>query len=109
MGTVTEMKATKPAVRPVGTRVLFKPELNVERKTAGGIHIPTVTSQEQQAHGGIVVAAGDRVEVKVKVGDRILVTAYSGTRVKVDGEPMFLVNETEILAVIERGNVELAE
>ena len=91
--------------RPLHDRVLVR-RVEAEEKTAGGIIIPD-SAKEKPAEGEIVaVGTGDRAEngtitpMDVKVGDRVLFGKWSGTEVKVDGEDLLIMKESDILGVI---------
>src|SRR6266849_4810846 len=94
-----------PNIRPLHDRVLIK-RLEEGESMKGGIIIPD--SAKEKPHQGQVVRAGngkmldngDRVDLDVKVGDRILFGKYSGAEVKVDGEEYLILREDEILAVL---------
>ena len=92
--------------RPLHDRVVVK-RLTGEEKTAGGIIIPD-TAKEKPMEGEIVaVGAGARnetgaiVALDVKAGDRILFGKWSGTEVKIDGEELLIMKESDIMGVIE--------
>jgi chaperonin GroES len=93
-------------LRPLHDRVLVK-RLDSEAKTAGGIIIPD-TAKEKPMEGKVVaVGSGARDEtgkvqkLDVKKGDKILFGKWSGTEVKVDGQELLIMKESDILAVIE--------
>ena len=93
-------------LRPLHDRVLVR-RLEQDDKTAGGIIIPD-TAQEKPMEGEIVaVGSGTRSEdgkihpLDVKAGDRILFGKYSGTEVKIDGEELIIMRESDIMGVIE--------
>ena len=92
--------------RPLHDRVVVR-RLNAEEKTAGGIIIPD-TAKEKPMEGEIVaVGPGTRdehgaiVALDVKVGDRVLFGKWSGTEVKLDGEELLIMKESDIMGVIE--------
>jgi len=94
--------------RPLQDRVLIR-RLDQEEKTAGGIIIPD-TAKEKPMEGEVMaVGPGARSEdgtlhpLDVKVGDRVLFGKWSGTEVKVDGEDVVIMKESDILGVIEGG------
>lgn len=94
------------AFRPLHDRVVVK-RVKEEEKTRGGIIIPE-TAQEKPQEGEVVAVGpgtrdedGERIELDVKVGDRILFGKWSGTEVKVDGEDLLIMKESDILGVIE--------
>ncbi len=93
------------AFRPLHDRVLVR-RIEANEKTAGGIIIPD-TAKEKPQEGEIVsVGTGARSEdgkvtpLDVKTGDRILFGKWSGTEVKVDGEDLLIMKESDILGVI---------
>ena len=94
------------AFRPLHDRVLVR-RVEAEEKTAGGIIIPD-TAKEKPQEGEIVsVGTGSKAEdgkvtpLDVKAGDRVLFGKFGGTDVKVDGEDLLILRETDILGVIE--------
>ena len=92
--------------RPLHDRVVVR-RLNAEEKTAGGIIIPD-TAKEKPMEGEVVAAgpgarneAGAIVALDVKAGDRVLFGKWSGTEVKIDGEDLLIMKESDILGIIE--------
>jgi chaperonin GroES len=92
--------------RPLHDRVVVR-RLNAEEKTAGGIIIPD-TAKEKPMEGEVVaVGPGARneegaiVALDVKAGDRILFGKWSGTEVKIDGEELLIMKESDIMGIIE--------
>jgi len=95
--------------KPLHDRVLLRP-VEGEQKTAGGIIIPD-TAQEKPMEGEVVACGpGARGEdgtlhrLDVKVGDRVLYGKWSGTEVKIDGQTLLVMKETDILGIIETGS-----
>ena len=93
--------------RPLHDRVVIR-RVDAEGKTAGGIFIPD-TAQEKPMEGEIVaVGPGARDEtgkvmpLDVKPGDRILFGKWSGSEIKLDGEDLLIMTESDIMGVIER-------
>jgi len=87
-------------LKPLQDRVIIKPA-PAEERTAGGIIIPDTAKEKPQR--GTVVAAGPGKKdepVTVKQGDTVLYGKYSGTELKVDGEDLLIVRESDILAII---------
>jgi chaperonin GroES len=91
--------------RPLHDRVVVR-RLNAEEKTAGGIIIPD-TAKEKPMEGEIVAAgpgarneAGALVALEVKAGDRVLFGKWSGTEVKIDGEDLLIMKESDILGIV---------
>jgi chaperonin GroES len=92
--------------RPLHDRVVVR-RLEAEEKTAGGIIIPD-TAKEKPMEGEIVAVgpgardeAGKLVPLDVKSGDRILFGKWSGTEVKLDGEELLIMKESDIMGIIE--------
>ncbi len=93
-------------IRPLHDRVLVR-RIEQDQTTAGGIIIPD-TAQEKPQEGEVVAAGsgaraddGKLTPLDVKAGDRILFGKWSGTEVKVDGEELLIMKETDIMGVIE--------
>ena len=93
-------------IRPLHDRVLVKP-LDAEEKTAGGIIIPD-TAKEKPVEGKIVAAGpglrgddGKLHKLDVKKGDRILYGKWSGTEVKLDGDDLLIMKESDIMGIIQ--------
>ena len=94
------------AFRPLHDRVVVK-RIAEDAKTAGGIIIPD-TVQEKPQEGEVVAVGpgalnedGKRVALDVKVGDRVLFGKWSGTEVKVDGDDLLIMKESDIMGVVE--------
>src|ERR1700727_1200220 len=92
--------------RPLHDRVVIR-RLNAEEKSSGGIIIPD-TAQEKPMEGEVIAAGpGARGEdgvlhpLDVKVGDRVLFGKWAGTEVKIDGDDLIIMKESDILGVIE--------
>ena len=92
--------------RPLHDRVVVR-RVESEEKTAGGIIIPD-TAKEKPSEGEVVaVGSGARddngavIAMDVKAGDRILFGKWSGTEVKVDGEELLIMKESDIMGIIE--------
>ena len=92
--------------RPLDDRVVVR-RLDAEEKTAGGIIIPD-TAKEKPMEGEVIAVGpgarneqGQIVALDVKVGDRILFGKWSGTEVKLDGEELLIMKESDIMGIIE--------
>ena len=92
--------------RPLHDRVVVR-RIEAEEKTSGGIIIPD-TAKEKPQEGEVVAVgpgarddAGRLVELSVKAGDRVLFGKWSGTEVKIDGEDLLIMKESDILGVVE--------
>ena len=95
--------------RPLHDRVVVR-RITAEEKTAGGIIIPD-TAKEKPQEGEIVAAgpgarneAGVLVALEVKEGDRVLFGKWSGTEVKIDGEDLLIMKESDILGIVDAGS-----
>ena len=93
--------------RPLHDRVVVR-RLNAEEKTAGGIIIPD-TAKEKPMEGEVVAAGpgargddGKLQPLDVKAGDRVLFGKWSGTEVKLDGEDLIIMKESDIMGVLEQ-------
>jgi chaperonin GroES len=94
------------AFRPLGDRVLVR-RVEEEEKTKGGIIIPDTAKEKPQEGEVLAVGPGARDDsgkiqpLDVKVGDRILFGKWSGSEVKLDGEDLLIMKESDILGVLE--------
>src|SRR5690349_15375363 len=93
--------------RPLHDRVVVK-RIDAEQKSAGGIIIPD-TAKEKPQEGEVVAAGpgarnerGELVPLDLKVGDRVLFGKWSGTEVKINGEDLLIMKESDVLGVIEQ-------
>ncbi|MBN1585519.1 co-chaperone GroES [Candidatus Uhrbacteria bacterium] len=94
-------------VKPLSDRVLVKP-LAKSETTKSGIVIPDTVSKERPEQGEIVAVGPGKVQkdgsirpIALKVGDRVMFKSYAPTEVKVDGEEMFVLEESDIIALLE--------
>src|SRR5437588_7167255 len=94
--------------RPLHDRVLIR-RVEAEEKTTGGIIIPD-TAQEKPMEGDVIAvgpgARGDDGKVQpldVKAGDRVLFGKWSGTEIKIDGEELIIMKESDIMGLLEGG------
>ena len=98
-------ESSKTRIRPLGEKVLIK-RLEAETTTRGGIVLPDTAKEKPQK--GTILAVGDgkllddgtRAAFQVKPGDTVLFASYAGTEIKVDGEEMMLMDESEVLAIL---------
>jgi chaperonin GroES len=92
--------------RPLHDRIVVK-RIDAEEKTKGGIIIPDTAKEKPQEGEAIAVGPGARdesgklVPLDVKVGDRILFGKWSGTEIKLDGEELLIMKESDVMGVIE--------
>ena len=93
-------------IEPLGDKIMVK-RLDAAEKTAGGIILPD-SAQEKPQEGrvlsvgdGRLLADGTRAQPQVIEGDRVLFASYGGTEVVVEDEPLLILSEDEILAVID--------
>ncbi len=92
-------------IKPLGDRVVIK-VLETEETTKSGIVLPGSAKEKPQmaevlavGPGGMV--DGKRVEMEVKVGDKVIYSKYAGTEVKIDEEEYIIVRQNDILAIVE--------
>ena len=95
--------ATK--ITPLGRRVLVK-RVASEEKTAGGIYLPDNAKEKPQEAEVLALGTGKDDEGKdvvftVAVGNRVLISKYGGTEVKLDGDDVLILNESDILGIVE--------
>jgi chaperonin GroES len=94
--------------RPLHDRIVVK-RIEAEEKTAGGIIIPD-TAKEKPSQGEVIAVgpggrdeAGKLIPIDIQVGDRVLFGKWSGTEVKIDGEDLLIMKESDIFGVVEEG------
>ena len=92
--------------RPLHDRVVVK-RIDAEEKTAGGIIIPD-TAKEKPSQGEVIAVgpggrdeAGKLIPIDLKVGDRVLFGKWSGTEVKIDGDELLIMKESDIMGVLD--------
>ena len=98
-------KTKKLKIKPLGEKVLIK-RMEAQETTSGGIVLPDTAKEKPQK--GKILALGDgkllddgsRADFQVKVGQTVLFTSYAGTEIKVDGEEVMLMDESDILAIL---------
>ncbi|MBT1160193.1 co-chaperone GroES [Aminobacter anthyllidis] len=92
--------------RPLHDRILVR-RIEAEEKTAGGIIIPDTAKEKPQEGEVIAVGPGTRddsgqwLSLDVKVGDRILFGKWSGTEIRLDGEDLLIMKESDVMGVID--------
>jgi len=98
--------------RPLGDRVVVR-RLAEEQKTSGGIIIPD-TAQEKPQEGEVVAVGpgardeqGKRIAPEVKAGDFVLFGKWSGSEVKIEGEELLIMKESDIMGVLEGRSVKI--
>ena len=98
----------KTKFRPLHDRVVVR-RITAQEKTKGGIIIPD-TAQEKPSEGEVIAVgpggrdeAGKLIAIELKPGNRVLFGKWSGTEVKIDGEELLIMKESDIMGVLERG------
>jgi len=93
-------------LKPLGDRIVVEPA-EQEEQTALGIFLPE-TAKEKPQQGKIIAAGpglrkdtGERIDMDVKVGDKVLYARYAGTSVKLDGKEYLILKESDVLAIVE--------
>jgi chaperonin GroES len=94
-------------LRPLGDRLLIEPAEPDETFAGGQLVLPE-TAKEKPQQGTVLAAGagrmdedGDRIEMDVKVGDRVLFAKYAGTEIKLDGKKLLIMKESDILGIVE--------
>ena len=97
--------ANKLNVTPLHDRVIVRPA-KAEEKTAGGIIIPD-TAKEKPSQGEVIAVgpggrdeAGKLIPIDIQVGDRVLFGKWSGTEVKIDGQDLLIMKESDVMGVL---------
>lgn len=92
-------------IKPLADRVVIK-RVEAQEKTKSGIILASQAKEQPQiaevvevGPGGFV--DGNKVEMEVSVGDKVIFSKYSGTEVKIDGEEYIIIKQSEILAIVE--------
>ena len=92
--------------RPLHDRVVVK-RIEAEEKSAGGIIIPD-TAKEKPSQGEVIAVgpggrdeAGKLISIDVQVGDRVLFGKWSGTEVKIDGQELMIMKESDVMGIID--------
>jgi chaperonin GroES len=94
------------AFRPLHDRILVR-RIEADEKTAGGIIIPDTAKEKPQEGEVLAVGPGARNDsgqlepLHVKVGDRILFGKWSGTEIRLDGEDLLIMKESDVMGIIE--------
>lgn len=93
------------AIKPLSNRVVLK-NLEAQETTKGGIILTGSAKEKPQtaeviAVGDGLVVDGKTIPMTVKVGDKVIISKYAGTEVKLDGEEYIIVKEDDILAIVE--------
>jgi chaperonin GroES len=103
--TQTKQQNHMATIKPLGQRVLVK-RLDAEAVSAGGIVLPDTAKEKPQEAEVISLGTGGKdedgktIEFTVKVGDKVLISKYGGTEVKVDGQEVLIINESDILGIV---------
>jgi chaperonin GroES len=93
--------------RPLHDRVVVK-RVDSETKTSGGIIIPDTAAEKPQQGEVVAVGPGSRdesgklIEIDLKKGDKVLFGKWSGTEVKIDGQDLLIMKESDVMGVLEK-------
>ena len=92
-------------IKPLADRVLIKMEEG-EETTKSGIVLPTAAQEKPQMAEVIAVGPGGKVdgkdvEMQLKVGDKVIISKYAGTQVKMDGNEYTIIRQSDVLAIVE--------
>ena len=94
------------SIKPLGDRIVLE-AIEKEEKTASGIVLPD-TAKEKPQEGRVVAVGsgrwenGQKIELEVKVGDRVIFSKYAGTEVEVDDKEYLILRESDVLAIVEQ-------
>jgi chaperonin GroES len=98
--------SSKLSLKPLGDRLVVEP-IEQEEVTAGGIVLPE-TAKEKPQQGKVLAVGpgarddeGDRIEMDVKVGDKVLYAKYSGTEFKMNSKKYLILRESDLLAILD--------
>ncbi|MEZ6317555.1 MAG: co-chaperone GroES [Phycisphaerales bacterium] len=98
---------SKIAVKPLHDKILVERD-EAETQTASGIYLPESSKEKPQfatvlavGTGTLNETTGQRVPLDVKVGDRVILSKWGGTELKLDGEEYLIVNASDILAIVD--------
>ncbi|MFO7633995.1 MAG: co-chaperone GroES [Caldilinea sp.] len=93
-------------LKPLGDRIVVEPA-EQDEQTALGIFLPE-TAKEKPQQGKIIAAGpglrketGERIEMDVKIGDKVLYARYAGTTIKLDSKEYLILKESDVLAIVE--------
>lgn len=93
-------------LKPLGDRIVVEP-VEQEEQTALGIFLPE-TAKEKPQQGKVIASGpgarketGERIDMDVKIGDKVLYARYAGTSVKLDGKEFLILKESDVLAIVE--------
>ena len=93
-------------IKPLSNRVVLK-NLEAEETTKGGIILTNASKEKPEIAEVIAVGEGEKTEdgkvlpMTVKIGDKVIISKYTGTNVKLDGQDYIIVSEKDILAIVE--------
>jgi len=93
------------SIKPLGQRVLVK-RIEADTVSAGGIVLPDSAKEKPQEAEVLSLGTGGRddegklIEFTVKVGDKVLISKYGGTEVKLDGQEVLIISENDILGIV---------
>ena len=88
-------------IKPLGERVVIK-MVEMEETTKSGIILTAAAKEKPQVAEVVAVGPGTKdVAMELSVGDKVVISKYAGTEVKLDGETVIIVRQTDILAIVE--------
>lgn len=94
------------SLKPLGNRVVVEP-MEQEEVTASGIVLPETAKEKPQKGSVLAVGpgerneAGERIPLDVREGDTVLYAKYAGTEIKLDGEKLLILRESDLLAIVQ--------
>ena len=92
-------------IKPLADRIVAK-QVKAEEKTRGGIILTSAGQEKPEVYEVVVVGPGGMVDgnevvMQVKAGDRVIMSKYSGTNIKLDGEEYTIIRQSDVLAIVE--------
>lgn len=104
----TTNSSGKISLRPTDDHLVVKAE-EAEEKTRSGIYIPATASKERPQMGTVLAVGpgklnddGKRIPMDIKSGDKVLFSKYGPSEVKIDGEELLILNQSDVLAIVEK-------
>ena len=104
--TMATKTKSKVAVRPLHDKILVERD-EAQTQTSAGIYLPESASEKPQfatvlaVGNGTMSDSGTRIPLDVKVGDRIILSKWGGTELKLDGEDYLIINSSDVLAIVD--------
>jgi chaperonin GroES len=99
-GSTLSTEVLKMKLKPLGDRLIVR-AIEEEETTASGLVLPDTAKEKPQKGKVLAVGDGKRIPLDVSAGDEVLYSKYGGTEIKVDGEELLVLRESDVLARVE--------